>query len=183
MKTLKKLDVGCGKYKHAGCVGMDRVALIGVDVVHDMNCFPWPFKSDEFSYVRLSHVIEHCDSIVQMMEEVYRVVCNGAIVEVTTPHYTDPISWKDITHKWHLSTKSFEYFEAGNSTNYYSKARFEIVDSYVEISKLFKILGIEFLVNLSRQNKRWRFFRRWWEIYFCFLVRGKSMHFKLKAEK
>jgi SAM-dependent methyltransferase len=179
----KGLDIGCGRNKSAGCVGMDRVALDGVDVVHDVNVAPWPFPDNEFSLVRMSHVIEHCDSILVTMEEAHRVLRDGGIVEIVTPHYTDPVSWQDVTHKWHLNSRSFDYFDPGYHTNYYTKARFEIVDSYIQVSNLFKPLGAEFLVNLERKHRFWRFFRKQWELYLCFLVRGKSMSFKLKAIK
>ena len=180
---MAKLDIGCGTNKRAGHIGMDVAKLPGVDVVHDMNVMPWPFADNSFESVNLSHVIEHCDSIPRVMEEVHRVLVPGGTAKLLTPHYTDSISWKDITHKWHLSTKSFEYFEPDNGTNYYSKARFETVDSYIELANLFKCLGLEFLVNLERKNKIFRCFRRWWELYFCFLIRGKTMYFTLKALK
>ena len=182
-QSSKTLDIGCGKHKFPGSVGMDKVKLDGVDVIHDINKFPWPFKNNEFNCIKMSHVIEHCDSIVDTMQEVHRVTCHFGVVEITTPHYTDAISWSDITHKWHLNTRAFRYFDPNYKTNYYSNARFEILDSYIEISNLFKIIGIEYLVNLERKNRIWRFFRNFWELYLCFLIRGKNMHFKLKAIK
>lgn len=99
---------------------------------------------------------------------------------ITTPHYTDAISWQDVTHKWHLNTRSFRYFEPSYHTNYYTKARFEVLDTYVEISKFFRLFGFEIAVNLQRKNKKFRFFRNFWEYNLCFVVRGKNMHFLLK---
>jgi hypothetical protein len=48
---IKSLDIGCGKSKTSGCIGIDRVTLPGVDVVHDLDQFPWPFPDDEFSII------------------------------------------------------------------------------------------------------------------------------------
>ncbi|MFA5162187.1 MAG: class I SAM-dependent methyltransferase [Elusimicrobiales bacterium] len=180
---MNKLDVGCGRNKLAGYMGLDIAALPSVDIVHDVNVTPWPVADNSCDAVCMRHLIEHCDSIPRVMEEVHRILIPGGIVEIVTPHYTDTISWKDITHKWHLSTKSFEYFEPDNGTSYYSKARFETVDSYVELANPFRYAGLEFLVNLQRKSGVWRFFRRWWELYLCFVIRGKTMHFKLKALK
>ena len=57
--SLKSLDIGCGRFKFPGSVGLDIVPLEGVDVVHDLDKFPYPFPSDTFDYIRLSHVVEH----------------------------------------------------------------------------------------------------------------------------
>jgi len=176
----KILDVGCGSGKFPGSVGMDVVALEGVDQVHDMNVFPWPFEDNSFDAVYMSHVIEHCDSILRTMEEVYRILKPGRLVYIITPHYTDAISWQDITHKWHLNTRSFRYFDPEYHTNYYTKARFKLVDSYVGISKFFSIFGFEAAVNLQRKNVAFRSFRSFWEQNLCFIIRGKNMHFLLQ---
>ena len=37
---MKVLDVGCGTAKVNGAIGIDRINLPGVDVVHDLNKFP-----------------------------------------------------------------------------------------------------------------------------------------------
>ena len=39
------LDIGCGLRKVEGSVGMDKFKLKGVDVVHDMEKIPYPFKA------------------------------------------------------------------------------------------------------------------------------------------
>jgi hypothetical protein len=47
----------------------------------------------------------------------------------------------------------------------------------VRLLAFWRALGFEFLVNHSRR------FRRFWEHYLCFLVRGKVMEFELEALK
>ena len=37
-----RLDIGCGANKAPGFVGMDMRALPGVDIVHDVEQYPWP---------------------------------------------------------------------------------------------------------------------------------------------
>ena len=63
----KVLDIGCGKNKLPGSIGLDLKPLEGVDVVHDLNCYPYPFPEDTFDFIRLSHVVEHLESIVKTM--------------------------------------------------------------------------------------------------------------------
>jgi predicted SAM-dependent methyltransferase len=177
------LDVGCGKYKLVGSVGLDVVPLQGVDVVHDLNKFPYPFDDDSFDRVRLSHVIEHIQSITKTMEEIHRILRPGGELEITTPHYTDASSWQDPTHVWHLNSRSFDFFREDYKTGYYSTARFEIESSEVKLLKLYKWLGIEFLINLENLNPNYRFLRKFWEQYLCYLFRGKVMTFRLRSIK
>ncbi len=180
LKGARILDVGCGNGKYPNSEGMDIIKLDAVDHVHDMNVFPWPFEDNSFDSIYMSHVIEHCDSILKTMEEVYRILKPGGLVYLITPHYTDAISWQDITHKWHLNTRSFRYFDPTYHTNYYTKARFNQIDTYVEISKFFRIFGFEVAVNLQRKSRTFRSFRSFWEQNLCFIVRGKNMHFLLE---
>jgi predicted SAM-dependent methyltransferase len=56
---MKTLDLGCGIHKFPGSVGLDVVPLDTVDVVHDLNAFPYPFEPNTFDAVRMTHVVEH----------------------------------------------------------------------------------------------------------------------------
>jgi SAM-dependent methyltransferase len=177
------LDVGCGKYKLPGSVGLDIVPLEGVDVVHDLNTFPYPFDDDSFDRIRLSHVIEHIQSITKTMEELHRILRPGGELEITTPHHTDASSWQDPTHVWHLNSRSFDFFQEDHRTGYYSKARFKIESSEIQLLKFYKWLGVEFLINLENRSRNYRFLRKFWEQYLCYLLRGKVMTFRLRSIK
>jgi SAM-dependent methyltransferase len=53
------LDLGCGGAKQAGYVGMDIRPLPGVDIVHDLQKFPWPLPTESVNFILCSHLIEH----------------------------------------------------------------------------------------------------------------------------
>jgi len=177
------LELGCGRVKHPGAVGIDRIALPGVDVVHDLNRVPFPFADDFFDEVYAIHIIEHLDSILAVMEEIFRISRPGARVVIITPHHSDAISWQDPTHKWHLNSYSFNYFEPSYHTNYYTAARFRIRSRTVELASIWKALGIQFLVNLDNRYPFMRFVRKLWEQHLCFVLRGKQLTFVLEADK
>jgi len=181
--SLKILDIGCGRFKLPGSVGLDIAPLEGVDVVHDLNQFPYPFPNNSFDRIRVIHVIEHIQSILKTMEEIHRIAKPGGEVEIVTPHYTDSSSWQDPTHFWHLSSRSFDFFQEEYRTSYYSTARFQVEYSEIKLLKLYKWFGFEFLINLQNQNLRYRFLRKFWEQYLCYMIRGKVMTFRLKAIK
>jgi hypothetical protein len=112
------------------------------------------------------------------MEEFHRLVREGGSVFITTPHYTDFSSFCDPTHRWHLNTFSFRYFgENHGGYGYYSTAKFREIKVHVKLLNLWKWLGFEFVVNRSRA------FRKFWEHYLCFVVRGKVIDWELRVVK
>lgn len=180
---LRILDLGCGQNKYPGSIGVDWIPNSGVDVLCDLNAPTLPFPEGIFDAIRLIHVVEHLQSIPRTMEEVHRISKAGAEVLVVTPHYTDASSWQDPTHRWHLNSFSFNVFEEMADFSYYSKARFRVAKVEIRLLKFYRLIGLEFLVNLSGRHPPFRFLRRFWEQYLCFVVRGKSVTFHLQVLK
>lgn len=54
-----KIDLGCGANKIPDFIGVDNRALPGVDIVCDLEKFPWPIPDECASTVTCSHVLEH----------------------------------------------------------------------------------------------------------------------------
>lgn len=46
-----KLDIGCGTNKKDSFLGVDILELPGVDIVHDLNSFPYPFSNNEIDEI------------------------------------------------------------------------------------------------------------------------------------
>ena len=54
-----KLDIGCGGNKQRGFVGMDVRKMEGVDIVQNLEQFPWALPDESVSLAVASHVLEH----------------------------------------------------------------------------------------------------------------------------
>jgi SAM-dependent methyltransferase len=176
--TLRILDVGCGIRKYPGAIGIDRNASSRADVLCDLDHYPYPFRDDAFDRLLAIHVIEHLADVVRTMEEFHRLVRPGGTVRIETPHYTDFSSFCDPTHRSHLNSFSFRYFgEKHGGFGYYSNVRFREAGLRLRLLSLWRWLGFEFLVNRSY------WFRRFWEFYLCFVVRGKAMEFEFEVLK
>ncbi len=178
LRNLTTLDVGCGINKRPGAIGIDRNPASRADVLCDLNRTPYPFRDSSFDRVLAIHVIEHVDDVIATMEEFHRLGRPGGTVRIETPHYTDFSSFCDPTHRSHLNSFSFRYFGPDHGGfGYYSKARFREISVHVKLLAFWRWLGFEFLVN------RFPRYRRFWEYYLCYVVRGKVMEFEFEVVK
>ena len=182
--AVKILDIGCGRHKTPGAVGIDSNPRSDADVLHDLDSVPYPFPDDSFDLIVGNQVIEHVADILAVMAELYRIARPGAVIRLDTPHYSDIASYTDPTHRHHLTTESFSYF-TGRRTDFdfYSEVRLRPLTVRVTMLKLWRALGVEFLVNLGNRYPALRFFRRFWEQYLCFVVRGKTIYFEFEVIK
>jgi SAM-dependent methyltransferase len=175
---MRILDVGCGINKKPGAIGIDRNPASNADVLCELDRFPYPFRDSSFDALQAVHVIEHVSDVIRTMEEFHRLVRSGGEVYIVTPHYTDFSSFCDPTHRWHLNSFSLRYFgEDHGGFGYYSTARFEEISVRVKLLALWRWLGFELLVNAFPR------FRRFWEYYLCYVVRGKMIDWRLRAIK
>ena len=175
---MRILDVGCGLNKFPGAIGIDRNPRSHADVLADLDHPPYPFRGGSFDEIRAIHVIEHVSDVIRTMEEFHRLLRHGGRVYLETPHYTDFSSFCDPTHRWHLNSFSLRYFgERHGGFGYYSAARYREISVGLKLLAFWRLLGFEFLVN------RFPRFRRFWEYYLCFVVRGKVIRFELEALK
>ena len=172
------LDAGCGINKFPGAIGVDTHPASRADVIANLDQPPLPFADGSFTEIRATHVIEHVSSVMQTMEDFHRMLVSGGRLIIVTPHYTDFSSFCDPTHRWHLNSFSLRYFgEEHGGFGYYSDCRFREISTRVRLLALWRYLGFEFLVNHSR------WFRRQWEFYLCYVVRGKVIEWQLEALK
>ena len=172
---MRILDVGCGVNKFAGAIGIDRNPASRADVLCDLDRFPYPFRDGCFERIRAVHVVEHLADFVAAMEEFHRLLAPRGRLFIVTPHFSDFSSFCDPTHRRHLSSFSFRYFgDDHGGFGYYSRARFREISVRVRLLAFWRWCGFEFAVN------RWRRFRRFWEHYLCFVVRGKVIEVELE---
>jgi SAM-dependent methyltransferase len=122
---MKALDVGCGANKQPGAIGMDRASLPGVDIVHDLNTYPYPVPDNDFDRVYCYSVLEHLDDVMRTTAELHRVLKPGGELHISLPHYSHPRTYGDPTHRHFFSYRVVEYL-AGNVYPYYGGVRFRV---------------------------------------------------------
>lgn len=126
----QRLHLGCGHDVLPGWVNHDLEPLPGVDVVHDLDEFPWPFESDRFDEVRLHHVLEHLANPMRAIAELHRISRAGGVVEVRVPYWNSADWSSDPTHRTAFNEYTFDFFDPstrhGRERGYYSQASFSI---------------------------------------------------------
>ena len=111
-----KLDIGCGSKKKEGFFGMDRRQFPGVDLVHDINAYPWPFADASVEEASCVHVLEHLEhnarnpERVRFMNELYRVLVPGGKANIVTPHWASCRAYGDFTHADKPVSEMFWYY-------------------------------------------------------------------------
>ncbi len=181
---MKILDVGCGSNPYEGAIGMDYNPRTNADVIHDLDDFPYPFEDNEFDLVVSRHVVEHVPNVIRFMEELHRITRPGGRIRLITPHYTNPDWAGDPTHLHPLNSYSFISFLSDKQVfEFYTDVEMKQISAYVSLLNLWKAFGFEFLVNLDEKYKSMRFFRRFWEQYLCYMIRGKILHFEFEVVK
>jgi SAM-dependent methyltransferase len=108
----EKLNLGCGTDIRADHVNLDVAALEGVDVVHDLNSLPLPFKDECFREILCLDVFEHVD-YPPLLKECHRILRPGGRIILEVPHFSSNNNHVDPTHRNRFSVKTFNFFVDG----------------------------------------------------------------------
>jgi predicted SAM-dependent methyltransferase len=108
-KTLK-LDLACGHRKQVGFLGVDKIKVDDVDIIMDLEIYPWKWKDGEIDEIYCSHYIEHVTDLFKFMDECWRILKKGGKMTVISPYYNSVRAWMDPTHKRAISEFTFCYF-------------------------------------------------------------------------
>ena len=195
----KILDVGCGWNKTPGAIGIDSNPKTHADAIHNLGDVPYPFTDNEFDEIVCRHVIEHVPDVMAFVTELYRITKPRGSITIITPHYTNPDWPSDPTHRNHFNCYSFRCFvkdheSLGSASDaqplmrpgpfqFYTDVNLRPIRVYVSTASLWRVLGIEWLINLDQRWPSFRFTRKFWEFYLSFAVRGKELNFEFEVLK
>lgn len=113
---MRKIDIGCGRNKPDGYVGIDCTQIIDgngdkkVDVVMDIEHQPLPYGDGEVEEVRAMNVLEHLVELRHVMNECWRVLKPEGRLIGCVPVAGTKEDFKDPTHQRHFIKATFDYF-------------------------------------------------------------------------
>jgi ubiquinone/menaquinone biosynthesis C-methylase UbiE len=142
-----RLNLGACDRKVPGFLSVDIVPP--ADFVADLSK-PWPWPDSSVDEVAAFDIIEHLPDKRHTMNELWRVLKNGARASIGVPTVRGVGSVCDPTHVSYWSAGDFEYYEKGN----FARERFR---SYYGIVADFRI------VSLSQDMYKNRFDEEVWK--------------------
>lgn len=173
---MKVLDLGCGFKKRKNSVGVDFSEKYSPDLVHDLNKFPYPFSDGSIDKIYMDNVLEHLESPLRVMEELFRILKFGGDVIITVPYFRSVWAFIDPTHRNFFTVNSFYYYDPDHllSKRYqYTNIRF----------KVDKIIFNETLKNSNIKKLILKFANAYptqYEYYFSHLYPLDDLTFYLK---
>ena len=177
-----KLHLGCGHIIKEGWLNHDLAQLPGVDVVHDLREFPWPFADGQFDEVHADNVFEHLRDTTRTMEEVHRISKPGAKIFIGVPFWNSFEAWGDPTHERLFSEEIFEFYDPttwrGEERAYYSKARFQIEKIVFCVNPFKPLFRDRWFYRFGRRIEHpWgKAVLRAFATYFCNVIHGIDAH-------
>lgn len=189
---MKKLNLGTGNQPKEGYVNVDKLNLKGVDIIHDLDNFPYPFKDNSIDEIYTEYTMEHMKDIIGTLKELYRICKPNATIEIIVPHFTAHQMFGDLTHHRFFSYTSFDNFvvnlgkyeqDYGN-VNYCKDIKFEMLSKHIGFYQKGKKKGrnTRFLIIFD-WIFNYKFMPLIYERFFCFIIPATQLRFKLKVIK
>lgn len=165
--TMKILDVGCGKHKAPGSIGIDIDKTSDADVRHDLSFFPYPFKDSEFDQVVCKQILEHMERPFDVLREIHRISKSDAVVMISVPHFSCFFAFCSLHHR-----RFFSYFSL--DTFIKKEGLFKIEKRTLTFHRAHRQFGLQILFNRFPLS-----YERFW----TFIIPAEHLYFTLKVIK
>jgi cyclopropane fatty-acyl-phospholipid synthase-like methyltransferase len=142
---VRKLNLGCGKDIREGYINVDLVKGDGVDFAVDLDVAPWPFVERNFDKIVAYDVFEHVHKPVTFMTECHRLLHDGGLLHMRTPHYMARHAYTDPTHVRFPTENTWDYWIPGTllhdtHNEFYGNVSFERINTTVQHGQIFVTL-------------------------------------------
>ena len=139
-----KLNLGCGALKMEGFVNIDIRESVNPDHVVDIGLEGLPYEAESVDHVFAKDFLEHIEpkNVVFVIEEIWRVLKPGCLLEHQTPSTDGRGAFQDPTHRSFWNKNSWFYFSQKEAREQIGTvANFEIMTlTDVLVSDDFRII-------------------------------------------
>lgn len=125
-----KLHLGCGMHYREGWVNIDNSPVARADHVINLDDkeLVLPFEDNSCQEAEAIDVLEHINNIIPLMNEMWRVMKEGAPFSIEVPYAGSVDFYKDPTHVRGFVPQTFNYFAEWNTPLYGAK-KWKIISS------------------------------------------------------
>jgi len=123
-KSLLKLNLGSNQRRIPGFLNVDNNTNASqVDTFHNLDILPWPFEDSSVEEIVMDHALEHLEDTIGVIQELYRVCTDGAMIRIMTPHFS--CNWTHPGHKRAIGVGLFDHFDQ-SVDEHYGHCRFQV---------------------------------------------------------
>src|SRR3989344_6063975 len=142
------LNFGCGNIQKKGYINIDLHKIPGVDMVLDMEKYPYPFKDNSADKIACESVLQFLNDVGKTMEEFHRILKPGGVLFVHVPHFTSKNTWKNPYQKRGFSYNTLDFFQ--KPKYYYTDWKFTKIKRKLVFGKKYSFWNwiIEPIANL-----------------------------------
>ena len=109
--VLRRLNLGSGGRPLDGLINVDiNPHAPGVNLIQDLNQFPWPFASNSIDEIVMDQALEHLVDCNRAIQEVHRILRPGGVARISVPHFTWQYAFTDPTHRHFFGYHTFSYY-------------------------------------------------------------------------
>jgi predicted SAM-dependent methyltransferase len=155
IKIRTALNLGCGNkyytssHEYITWINVDNWKGCSPDVLHDLNKFPYPFKSNSIDYIEMNGSLEHLKEWERCLKELWRICKKGkSTIYIEVPNFN--YAWYHTYHKAAFNFQSIEVFHRYNSQEYFKVKKVYL--KYTRSDNIFlKTVGyvFDFLANFA----------------------------------
>jgi hypothetical protein len=111
-----KINLGSGYKRFDGFINVDSNQQCKPDYVVDLEKDKLPFEDSSVDEIKAHHILEHIGSgFIYLMQEMYRVCEDGAIIDIQVPHHRHEVFFGDVTHIRPITIEALRQFSKKNN--------------------------------------------------------------------
>lgn len=152
-----KINLGAGSDIRDGFINHDITKLPGIDVVHNLNFYPWPWEDNSIDEIIAIDVLEHVEEFIPAMEELHRILKVGGVLDLKVPYWNSVFRHIDPTHRRGFHEVTFHFFDPSKELcklrSYYTDARFTIDKEEFILIPFTPYLKLPFIKKIKVKNK------------------------------
>ncbi len=159
--TTVIIELGCGRKKKQGRIGVDKLDLPNVDIVADLEDGLSFLPDNSVDQIHSRSVFAHIENFENLMREIVRVLKKNGTAHIFVSHFSNPYYFSDYTHTMFFGLYTFYYFVETKHQpkrkipNFYTDIRIRIVSQRLVFTSPFwfrrrikKLFGL--VVNCHR---------------------------------
>ena len=129
---MRSLNLGAGNSILVGFDNHDfKKHRDEIDIVFDLDKFPYPILDNTYNNVRAIDVLEHLENPLEAVNEIHRILKPNGVFFAKCCGWKNPNFWVDITHKKAFDINSMDYLDIdtdlGKQYDYYTDRKWKIL--------------------------------------------------------